>query len=96
MELPAIDLDGEFEVRVREIDSAATRPQGQSVLLDGFGQAASNKCADEPHLEVSIARLITAKPTSQHTVDLVRMATGCRVKAGDTLAEILETKCALP
>jgi hypothetical protein len=92
MKLPAIDFDSEFEVRVREVDAAATWTQGQPVLLDGLGQAACDKGPDEPHLEIGVAGFVASKPATQDTVDLVRMATGRRVKASDAYAEIREAK----
>jgi hypothetical protein len=89
--VPAVDLDGNLQIGIGEIDAAAALTDGDAMLLDRLGKPSGNDRSGETHLEVALAGLVTPKSTAQYTRDAIRVATACRLQPSDALSKIVET-----
>src|SRR5207244_12665838 len=94
--LPAVDLDGQFQFGIGEIDPAAPCASVDAVLLDGLRETTGNHGARESHLEIAVARLVAGKSTPQHGRDAHRATPGRRREPCIAFPKVIEVKLALP
>jgi hypothetical protein len=90
--LPAVDLDGDHEIRVRQVDPATPCTKHHSMLLHGLWQARCNERTYETHLKFALSRLIPPNPATEDAANLVGMATRSGVQACDAPSEIVQTQ----
>jgi hypothetical protein len=69
MELPTIELDGQLEHRVGQVDAEGPLAEPDPVLLDRYGQTRGHEGAQDPRLEIAVTGVVSGQAISEQLVD---------------------------
>jgi hypothetical protein len=92
MTVPAVVLDGELQLGVRDVQEEPVPREPDNVPLPRFGQTGIDEDAYDPHLRVTVARVIARDAVSEQLVYDGRASARAGLEPSNAPADSAETR----